>query len=167
MKVGPNAKTSVLVRRGKFGQRHRHIGRMPCNNRRQGLIQGQQHQGLLLPAEAKKTQVRTLPQSFQGKHGSANTFIQDLQPSELEGNKCLPFQTIKIVVIGGAWVAPSVKRPTLGFSSGHDLTASWVQAPHWAQCWQHGACLGFSLSLSLSPSLAALPPLVLSVSLSK
>ena len=31
---------------------------------------------------------------------------------------------------------------------------SWVWAPHWALCWQHGACLTFSVSLSLYPSLA-------------
>ena len=34
----------------------------------------------------------------------------------------------------GAWVAHSVKHPTLGFGSGHDLTVSWVRAPQWALC---------------------------------
>ena len=55
-----------------------------------------------------------------------------------------------------------VKHPTLSFSSGHGFTVSWVQAPHRALRWQGRACLGFSLSLSLSA-----PPLVtLSLSLS-
>ena len=30
------------------------------------------------------------------------------------------------------------------------LRGSWVRAPHWALHWQCGACLGFSLSFSLS-----------------
>ena len=33
---------------------------------------------------------------------------------------------IDLFLICGAWVAQSVKRPTLGFSSSHDLIASWV-----------------------------------------
>ena len=60
----------------------------------------------------------------------------------------------------GAWVAQLVKHRTLGFSSSHDLTVSWVQAPHQALCWQHRACLGFS------PSPLSLPlPCCLAVSL--
>ena len=46
-----------------------------------------------------------------------------------------------------------VKRPTLGFGSGHDLIASWFPAPCRVLPWQCGACLGFSLSLSLGPCL--------------
>ena len=53
-------------------------------------------------------------------------------------------------------MAPSVKHVTLGFSSGPDLMVCGFE-PHS----QHGACLGFSLSLSLS-----VPPL-LSISLNK
>ena len=34
--------------------------------------------------------------------------------------------------VGGTWVAQSVKRLTLGFSSGHRLLVSWVQAPRGA-----------------------------------
>ena len=33
----------------------------------------------------------------------------------------------------GAWVAQSVKRPTLGFSSGHDLTVCEFE-PHIGLC---------------------------------
>ena len=61
----------------------------------------------------------------------------------------------------GAWVAESVKRWTLGFCSDLDLRASWVRAPRGALLWQRGACLGFSLSLSLCPS----PTRAVSVSL--
>ena len=50
----------------------------------------------------------------------------------------------------------SVKHPTLSCGSGHDLTVSWVWAPHRAPCWQCRACLGFSLSPSLSLSLPLL-----------
>ena len=64
----------------------------------------------------------------------------------------------------GTWVAQSVKRPTLSLGSGHDLTVSWVRALHQALHWQCGACLGFSLSLSLS---LCHPLLMLSLSLSK
>ena len=46
---------------------------------------------------------------------------------------------------GGAWVAQRVERPTLGFSSGHDLNGSWGRALRWALHRQHGAWLGFSL----------------------
>ena len=61
----------------------------------------------------------------------------------------------------GTWVAQLVKHLTLGFSSGHDLMASWVQASRRALSWHHRACLGFSLSLSLCPS----PTCAISVSL--
>ena len=44
------------------------------------------------------------------------------------------------------------ERLALDFGSGHDLSVAWVWAPHWALCWQLGACLGFSLALSLCPS---------------
>ena len=60
-------------------------------------------------------------------------------------------------------MAQSFERPTLGFSSGHDLTALWVRAPHQAQCWQYRGCLGFSLSLSSCPS----PTSAVSVSLTQ
>ena len=36
---------------------------------------------------------------------------------------------ILIVGVGGTWVAQSVKRPTLGFSSGLDLTVCKIE-PH-------------------------------------
>ena len=61
----------------------------------------------------------------------------------------------------GPWVVQSAKRPTLGLGSGHDLMASWVQAPHRALCWHCGVCLGFSLS----PSLCLPPTHTVSVSL--
>ena len=35
-------------------------------------------------------------------------------------------RTLKELTLQGAWVAPSVKHPTLGFGSGPDLTVSWV-----------------------------------------
>ena len=31
-----------------------------------------------------------------------------------------------------AWVALSVKHPTLDFGSGHDLTVHEIKPPHWA-----------------------------------
>ena len=43
-----------------------------------------------------------------------------------------------------------IKRLTLDLGSSHDLMDLWVLAPQQALHWQHGACLGFSLSLSLS-----------------
>ena len=45
----------------------------------------------------------------------------------------------------GAWVDQSGQHPTLGFSPGHDLTVCEIEP--------RGACLGFSLSLSLSVAL--------------
>lgn len=64
-----------------------------------GLMQAKQHHRLRLPPGAKKKQMRILPQSLQRDHGSANTFIEDFQAPELLTNKCLLFQTIKIMVI--------------------------------------------------------------------
>ena len=54
----------------------------------------------------------------------------------------------------GAWVAQSVKCPTLDFSSGHDLTAPRVDSTE--STWD-----------SLSPSLSAPPPLVLALKINK
>ena len=69
---------------------------------------------------------------------------------------------IRQIARKGTWVAQLVKCLTLGYGSGHDLTVLWVQAPRWAPCWQHRACLGFSV-----PSLSALLPLTLSLSQNK
>ena len=52
----------------------------------------------------------------------------------------------------GTWVAQSVERPTLGFSSGHDLMVREIEP-----------CLGFSLS----PSFFATPLLVHALSQNK
>ena len=52
----------------------------------------------------------------------------------------------------GAWVAQSVKRLTLDFGSGHDLTVRGFK-PCMGLCADSAeACLGFSLSLSLCSS---------------
>ena len=52
----------------------------------------------------------------------------------------------------GSKVSQSVKRPTLDFSSSHDLPVCGInQVPGLALHWQHGACLGFSHFLSLCP----------------
>ena len=59
----------------------------------------------------------------------------------------------------GAWVAQLVKRPTLGFGLGHDLTVSEFKPP--IRLHANGP-LGI-----LSPSLSDPPLLILSVSLSK
>ena len=45
----------------------------------------------------------------------------------------------------GAWVAQSVKYPTLGLGSGHDLTVRGIE-PHVGLHAGSGARLGFSLS---------------------
>ena len=66
-------------------------------------------------------------------------------------------RSLKNQMDGGAWAAQLLERPALRLVSGHDFPVSWVQVPHWALCWQHGACLGFSLSLSLSLSLCPSP----------
>ena len=52
----------------------------------------------------------------------------------------------------GAWVAQLLKRLTLNFGFGHDLPGLWDQAPCLSPRWHQGACLSFSLSLSLCPS---------------
>ena len=75
---------------------------------------------------------------------------------------CMFFVKLERGIFRGTGMAQLVRHLTLGFGSGHGLTALWVQAPHWALCWEYGACWGFSLSLSLS----APPPLMLSLSLS-
>ena len=58
-------------------------------------------------------------------------------------------------------MAQAVEHPTLGFGSGHDLMASWDQAPHQAPCAGSAKPAWDSLSLSLCPS----PTCVVSVSL--
>ena len=62
----------------------------------------------------------------------------------------------------GTWVAQSVKRPTIGFSSGHDLTFLEFE-PHIGLHADSAESAWDSLSVSLS----APPLLSLSVSLSK
>ena len=55
---------------------------------------------------------------------------------------------------GGAWVAQSLRRPTLGFCSGRDLTVCEFE-PRVGLCAdgsEPGACFGFWVSLSLCPS---------------
>ena len=60
--------------------------------------------------------------------------------------------------VGGAWVAQSVKHPTVSFGSGHELTVHGYQAPHGIHtlepAWD-----------SFSPSLTASPPVIVSFSL--
>ena len=65
-------------------------------------------------------------------------------------------------------MAQSVKKLTLDFDSGHDLTVSRVQAPRWALRWAWNLLkiLSFSLSLSLCLSPSAPPPLAYARSLS-
>ena len=77
---------------------------------------------------------------------------------------------VKMITLGEAWVAQSVKRPTLHLGSGHDLTVREFEPPV-------GLCVDSVEPAwdSLSPSLSApLPPtyvhslsLPLSLSLSK
>ena len=62
----------------------------------------------------------------------------------------------------GAWAAQSVKRPTLGFGSGHDLMGFVGSGPA-----SGSALAAWSLLGILSPSLSAPPLLPLSLSLSK
>ena len=52
------------------------------------------------------------------------------------------------------WLSQN-KCPALGFGSGHRSHGLWIWTPPQALCWQHGACLGFSLSPCLS-----VPPLL-------
>ena len=61
----------------------------------------------------------------------------------------------------GAWVAQLVEHQTLGFGSGHDLTAPEFE-PHWSS-----ALTARSLPGILSPSLSAPPLLTLSLEINK
>ena len=67
----------------------------------------------------------------------------------------------KQIWLRGTWVAQSVKRPTLGFSSGHDLTVHEIEP-------RLGLCAGSADpawdSLSLSVSLCPFPACALSLS---
>ena len=45
------------------------------------------------------------------------------------------------------------EQQTLDFGSGHDLMVCEIE-PRVRLCAEHGACLGFTLSLSLCPTLA-------------
>ena len=60
--------------------------------------------------------------------------------------------------IRGAWVAGSVKHPTLDFDSGHDLAVCEFE-PRIGLCPDCVLSFSLSLSLSLSPSLPpSFPP---------
>ena len=65
----------------------------------------------------------------------------------------------KVPEVRGAWVAQSLKRLTLDFGSGHDLTVRGFEA-------HVGLCTDSTESAweSLSPSLSACPPLMFSLS---
>ena len=83
---------------------------------------------------------------------------------------CEVFQLMDVCLktkgIWGAWVARSVKHPTLGFGSGHDLMVhefdphGGLHADTMEPAWN-----SLSLSLSLSPSLCSSPALSFSLSL--
>ena len=68
-------------------------------------------------------------------------FNQGAETIQREEEKC--FQQM---VVGGTWVAWSVKHQTLGFGSGHDLIVMRSSPALSTEC---GACLEFSLTLSL------------------
>ena len=61
----------------------------------------------------------------------------------------------KLLFDGGAWVAQSVKRPMLGFGSGHDLTIHEIK-PRVRLCVDSSepALESLSLPLSLPPPLS-------------
>ena len=72
------------------------------------------------------------------------------------------FDALKTVQIKyfsqGAWVAQSVKCPTLGFNSGHDLRVMELSPIPGSVLGGKSACgFSFSLSLSLCPSPCSLP----------
>ena len=58
-----------------------------------------------------------------------------------------------LVVKNQQKTSPKGRRPTLDFGSDHDLTVGGIE-PHLGLCddRQLGACLGFSLSVTLCPS---------------
>ena len=59
---------------------------------------------------------------------------------------------LKMILLGrGAWVAQSVKRPTLGFGSGHDLMVRKFE-PRIGLCADSEKPDWDSLSLCLSPA---------------
>ena len=60
-------------------------------------------------------------------------------------------------------MALSVERQTLGFGLSHDLTVHEFKPPCQALHGQHGGCLGFSLSLSLSAPPLLTPSLSLKI----
>ena len=66
----------------------------------------------------------------------------------------------------GAWMAQLVKRPTLNFGSGQDLTVPEFQS-YVGLCADSVESAWDSLSLSLSLSLSAPPPLMLSLPINK
>ena len=49
------------------------------------------------------------------------------------------------------WLGGSASKSTLAFSSDHGLMVHEFKFTSWALHWQHGACLGSSLSLSVCP----------------
>jgi len=82
----------------------------------------------------------------QGKHENRLRYSSNVGISDQE------FRT----TIRGAWVAQSVKRPTLGFGSGRDLSIM-RSSP------KSGWCSVWSLLETLSPSPSAPPPCSLSL----
>ena len=72
-------------------------------------------------------------------------------------------KTVKKCKGRGAWVAQSVKHPTLNCGSGPDLTVRGIE-PHVGLCADSAEPAWNSLFLSLS--LSAPPPLMLSISAS-
>ena len=72
---------------------------------------------------------------------------QEAKDDAINYSKCMKFfwkkkwQSERKVPGSGAWVAQSVKPPSLDFCSSHDLEVTW----QWALCWPCRACLGFSV----------------------
>ena len=81
------------------------------------------------------------------------------------GHKCITMlNSNKKCYNGGVWVAELIEHLTFDFGSGHDLMLCETDSQVGLYT-ELGACLGFFLSLSLSPSLCPSPTLTHSLAL--
>ena len=109
------------------------VGRGPTSHT-SSAIKGPRSMALRKGDDTRKKDAN-VPCSLQAKTGlrkrePTRSHMPTLPPPPAASHSLPWSKLIIMVTLRGAWVVQLVKRPTLAFGSGHDLTVRGVGAPH-------------------------------------